>query len=84
MKLTNNFSLEEFECKCGCKMPEFVKKNVIELADNLQVLRNVVGRLDPTYLQSLLKPADCLLIQLCFSLQTQASYTHTCIQTLLN
>jgi uncharacterized protein YcbK (DUF882 family) len=48
MKLTNNFSLEEFECKCGCKMPEFVKKNVIELADNLQVLRDVVGRLDPT------------------------------------
>ena len=48
MKLTSNFNLEEFECKCGCKMPEFVKKNVIELADNLQVLRDVVGRLDPT------------------------------------
>ena len=48
MKLTNNFSLDEFECKCGCKMPEFVKKNVIELAENLQVLREVVGRLDLT------------------------------------
>ena len=48
MKLTNNFNLEEFECKCGCKMPEFVKKNIIELADNLQVLRDFVGRLDPT------------------------------------
>ena len=48
MELTSNFNLEEFECKCGCKMPEFVKKNVIELADNLQVLRDVVGRLDPT------------------------------------
>ena len=48
MKLTNNFSLEEFECKCGCKMPEFVKKNIIELADNLQVLRDFVGRLDLT------------------------------------
>ena len=48
MKLTNDFSLEEFECKCGCKMPEFVKKNISELANNLQVLRNVVGRLDPT------------------------------------
>ena len=48
MKLTNNFSLEEFECKCGCKMPEFVKKNVIELAENLQVLRDTVGRLDLT------------------------------------
>jgi uncharacterized protein YcbK (DUF882 family) len=48
MKLTNNFNLEEFECKCGCKMPEFVKKNIIELADNLQVLRDFVGRLDLT------------------------------------
>jgi len=48
MKLTKNFSLEEFECKCGCKMPEFVKKNVTELAENLQVLRNLVGRLDLT------------------------------------
>jgi uncharacterized protein YcbK (DUF882 family) len=48
MKLTNNFSLEEFECKCGCKTPEFVKKNIIELADNLQVLRDFVGRLDLT------------------------------------
>tara|TARA_R110000765_G_scaffold111755_1_gene203701 strand:- start:32 stop:415 length:384 start_codon:yes stop_codon:yes gene_type:complete len=48
MKLTNNFSLSEFECKCGCKMPEFVKNNVIELADSLQVLRDVVGILDLT------------------------------------
>ena len=48
MKLTKNFSLKEFECKCGCVMPEFVKKNVIELAENLQVLRDEVGRLDLT------------------------------------
>ena len=48
MQLTNNFSLEEFECKCGCEMPEFVKKNTIELAENLQVLRDAVGRLDLT------------------------------------
>ena len=48
MKLTKNFSLSEFECKCGCKMPEFVKKNIIDLASNLQVLRDVVGRLDLT------------------------------------
>tara|TARA_B110000977_G_scaffold156931_1_gene199765 strand:+ start:2916 stop:3305 length:390 start_codon:yes stop_codon:yes gene_type:complete len=47
-KITENFSLEEFECKCGCIMPEFVKKNVTELAENLQVLRDVVGRLDLT------------------------------------
>ena len=48
MQLTSNFSLEEFECKCGCEMPEFVKKNIIELAENLQVLRDAVGRLDLT------------------------------------
>ena len=48
MKITNNFSLEEFECKCGCKMPEFVKKNIIELAENLQVIRDVVGKLNLT------------------------------------
>lgn len=48
MKLTNNFSLSEFECKCGCKMPTFVKENVKELAENLQVLRDVVGRIDLT------------------------------------
>ncbi len=48
MKLTENFSLSEFECKCSCKMPEFVKKNIIDLASNLQVLRDVVGRLDLT------------------------------------
>ena len=47
-KLTKNFSMDEFECKCGCVMPEFVKKNVQELAENLQVLRNHVGRLNLT------------------------------------
>lgn len=47
-KLTENFSLEEFECKCGCVMPEFVKKNVTELAENLQVIRDVYGKIDLT------------------------------------
>ena len=48
MKLTNNFSLSEFECKCGCKMPADVEENIKELADNLQVLRDVIGRIDLT------------------------------------
>jgi uncharacterized protein YcbK (DUF882 family) len=43
MKLTCNFSMSEFECNCGCKMPEDVKSNIIELADNLQVLRDVLN-----------------------------------------
>ena len=47
-KLTNNFSMDEFECKCGCVMPEFVKKNVQELAENLQVIRDAYGRIDLT------------------------------------
>ena len=48
MNITKNFSLKEFECKCGCEMPDFVKKNVIKLAENLQVIRDAVGRLDLT------------------------------------
>ena len=47
-KLTDNFSMDEFECKCGCVMPEFVKKNVQELAENLQVIRDVYGKIDLT------------------------------------
>ena len=40
MKLTENFNLSEFQCKCGCKMPEDVYSNIIKLANNLQALRN--------------------------------------------
>lgn len=47
-KLTDNFSMDEFECKCGCVMPEFVKKNVKELAENLQVIRDIHGKIDLT------------------------------------
>lgn len=43
MKLTCNFSISEFECNCGCKMPEDVKSNIIELADNLQILRDYLN-----------------------------------------
>jgi uncharacterized protein YcbK (DUF882 family) len=48
MNLTKNFKLEEFECKCGCVMPQFVKPNILELAENLQILRDEVGRIDLT------------------------------------
>jgi uncharacterized protein YcbK (DUF882 family) len=43
MQLTKNFNLSEFQCKCGCEMPDFVKKNVEELAKDLQVIRDKVG-----------------------------------------
>ena len=40
MKLTENFSLSEFECKCGCKMPKDVFENVKMLAVQLQDIRD--------------------------------------------
>ena len=43
MQLTKNFNISEFQCKCGCEMPDFVKKNVEELAKDLQVIRDKVG-----------------------------------------
>jgi uncharacterized protein YcbK (DUF882 family) len=43
-KLTNNFSLEEFNSKCGRDIPNNVLPNIIQLAKNLQVLRDAVGK----------------------------------------
>ena len=39
MKLTENFSKKEFECKCGCEMPSSVFYEIESLAENLQILR---------------------------------------------
>jgi len=43
MRLTKNFSLSEFDCKDGSEMPSELLTNVLELAENLQVLRDFVG-----------------------------------------
>lgn len=43
MKLTTNFSLEEFKCKDGTPVPGEYLPNVTELAKNLQVLRDSLG-----------------------------------------
>ena len=43
-KITTNFSLEEFNSKCGRPIPNNVLTNIIELAKNLQVLRNAVNK----------------------------------------
>lgn len=40
MRLTENFSREEFDSKDGAEMPEEVLENVKELAKNLQVIRD--------------------------------------------
>lgn len=39
MKLTENFSLDEFACKDGTSVPNQYLENVIDLANNLQILR---------------------------------------------
>ena len=43
MRLTKNFNLSEFDCKDGTEMPSELLANVLELAENLQVLRDFVG-----------------------------------------
>ena len=44
MEITENFNLSEFQCKCGCEVPYNVEKNIIELADNLQILRDHLNK----------------------------------------
>lgn len=43
-KLTANFSLEEFKCKDGTDVPNELLPNAIELAKNLQVLRDFIQK----------------------------------------
>ena len=42
MQVTKNFNLNEFNSKCGRQMPENIKKNIIEIIHNLQVIRDEV------------------------------------------
>ena len=44
MKLTENFSLSEFRCKDGTDVPDELLANVTLLAENLQVLRDHIGK----------------------------------------
>ena len=50
MKLTKNFTLEEFKCKDGTYPSGTALKNTEELAKNLQVLRDHIGK--PIYINS--------------------------------
>ncbi len=43
MRLTKNFNLSEFDCKDGSEMPSELLPNVLELAESLQELRNVLN-----------------------------------------
>ncbi|QDP54281.1 MAG: putative peptidase M15 [Prokaryotic dsDNA virus sp.] len=40
--MTKNFSLSEFQCRCGCVMPDDVLENIKELANNLQIIRDML------------------------------------------
>lgn len=44
MQLTKNFHLEEFRCKDGHLPPAQYMDNIKELAENLQVLRDFIGK----------------------------------------
>lgn len=44
MQLQTNFKLSEFRCRDGTDVPEEYMENVQALADNLQVLRDYIGR----------------------------------------
>jgi len=43
MQLTKNFSKSEFDCKCGCEMPQELIPNVQKVANQLQIIRNRVN-----------------------------------------
>mgnify|MGYP001265146900 CR=1 FL=1 len=43
-KITKNFSLHEFKCKDGSSVPDELMDNVTLLCENLQVLRDHLGK----------------------------------------
>lgn len=43
-RLTDNFSLSEFRCKDGTDVPDSLMEHVFLLAENLQILREEVGK----------------------------------------
>ena len=43
-KITKDFKLEEFNCKDGGAIPNSAILNIIELARNLQVLRDTINK----------------------------------------
>ncbi len=43
-QLTKNFNLSEFRCRDGSDVPEELMENVQHLAENLQVLRDHLGK----------------------------------------
>ncbi len=44
MSLTKNFSKSEFDCSCGCNMPEEVLMEIQKLAGQLQNIRDFIRK----------------------------------------
>ena len=42
--MTKNFSKHEFDSKCGSEMPEEVYHNIVKVANQLQYLREFLGK----------------------------------------
>lgn len=42
--MTKNFTKDEFDSNCGCEMPINVYHNIVKVANQLQVLRNVIQK----------------------------------------
>lgn len=42
--MTKNFTKEEFDCNDGCEMPINVYHNMVKVANQLQALRNYIGK----------------------------------------
>ncbi len=42
MRITSNFKKSEFDCNCGCEMPDEVFFNIEKLANQLQYLRDFI------------------------------------------
>jgi uncharacterized protein YcbK (DUF882 family) len=49
-QLTKNFHIDEFKSKDGAQTPEDVKQNLMELAQNLQKVRDLID--EPIYINS--------------------------------
>lgn len=56
MKITKNFDLSEFACNDGTPVPEILLPNVTELANNLQVIRDALGK--PVHINSGYRTVD--------------------------
>lgn len=56
MRLTKNFNLNEFNCNDGTVVPNMYLRNVRELADNLQVIRDYIN--EPLHINSSYRTKD--------------------------